>query len=117
MMLFPLFFLLASCKNPGVPRHGVRPSDNFQHGQTVNFGCKSGHTLIGSKSIRCQNGVWSSSLPQCKGKRLFFLRDFDTQISHGICMLISFFLQRHAIIQVHRKTAKEKGVISVTEGM
>lgn len=57
---------MASCKNPGVPRHGVRPSDNFQHGQTVNFGCKSGHTLIGSKSIRCQNGVWSSSLPQCK---------------------------------------------------
>ncbi|XP_022793899.1 sushi, von Willebrand factor type A, EGF and pentraxin domain-containing protein 1-like, partial [Stylophora pistillata] len=58
---------MASCKNPGVPRHGVRPSVNFQHGKIVNFWCKSGYTLIGSRSIRCQNGVWSSSsLPQCK---------------------------------------------------
>jgi len=61
-----MFCYLANCKDPGVPEKGARTGNNFEHGQSVTFLCKKGYTLIGSKSADCRNGVWSSSLPQCK---------------------------------------------------
>ncbi|XP_078348042.1 sushi, von Willebrand factor type A, EGF and pentraxin domain-containing protein 1-like isoform X3 [Oculina patagonica] len=57
---------LASCRNPGRPRNGARKGDNFEHGQTVSFTCNNGYTLIGTNSMQCRKGIWSSSLPQCK---------------------------------------------------
>ncbi|XP_078348081.1 sushi, von Willebrand factor type A, EGF and pentraxin domain-containing protein 1-like isoform X8 [Oculina patagonica] len=56
----------ANCRNPGIPPNGTRKGENFEHGKTVSFTCNNGYTLIGSKSMQCGNGVWSSSLPQCK---------------------------------------------------
>ncbi|XP_020615775.1 C4b-binding protein beta chain-like [Orbicella faveolata] len=61
-----------NCKDPGIPRNGARTGDNFEHGQTVSFACNNGYTLIGSKSMVCRKGVWSSSLPQCKSKCTYF---------------------------------------------
>lgn len=61
----------ANCRNPGIPRNGARKGDNFEHGQTVSFTCNNGYTLIGNNSMQCQEGVWSSSLPQCKSKFIF----------------------------------------------
>ncbi|XP_020601452.1 complement receptor type 1-like isoform X4 [Orbicella faveolata] len=58
----------ANCKDLGIPRNGARTGNNFEHGQSVTFWCRKGFTLIGSKSAKCRNGVWSSSLPQCKSK-------------------------------------------------
>ena len=63
-----VMLVVANCKDPGIPRNGTRTGDNFGHGQTVSFTCNNGYTLIGSKSMVCRNGVWSSSLPQCKSK-------------------------------------------------
>ncbi|CAH3021429.1 unnamed protein product, partial [Porites evermanni] len=56
----------AICKDPGIPQHGVRQGNDFEHGIAVNFTCNAGLTLVGSKSIKCHNGIWSSGLPQCK---------------------------------------------------
>ncbi|XP_073244344.1 sushi, von Willebrand factor type A, EGF and pentraxin domain-containing protein 1-like isoform X3 [Porites lutea] len=56
----------AICKDPGIPQYGVRQGNDFEHGIAVNFTCNAGFTLVGSKSIKCHNGIWSSGLPQCK---------------------------------------------------
>ncbi|KAM7451141.1 hypothetical protein ABFA07_001207 [Porites harrisoni] len=56
----------AICKDPGIPQHGVRQGNDFEHGIVVNFTCNAGLTLVGSKSIKCHNGIWSAGLPQCK---------------------------------------------------
>ncbi|CAH3037424.1 unnamed protein product, partial [Pocillopora meandrina] len=38
----------------------------FSHGQVVSFKCKHGYELDGDRSLRCINGKWNSSVPQCK---------------------------------------------------
>ena len=65
-----MFFvlLLALCKDPGIPQHGARQGNNFEDGKTVSFTCNAGYTLVGSKTIECRKGAWSSTLPRCKSK-------------------------------------------------
>ena len=53
--------------DPGVPSNGRRSSSDFGHEKTVIFQCNPKYSLVGNKSIRCQDGVWNGHLPQCKG--------------------------------------------------
>ena len=59
---------LALCKDPGIPQHGARKGDNFEDGKTVKFTCNNRYSLVGSSTIECRGGIWSSALPQCKRK-------------------------------------------------
>ncbi|XP_068698542.1 uncharacterized protein [Montipora foliosa] len=56
----------APCVDPGVPSNGRRLSSDFRHEKTVTFQCNPKHSLVGNETIRCQDGVWSEHLPQCK---------------------------------------------------
>ncbi|XP_068692878.1 complement C1r subcomponent-like [Montipora foliosa] len=38
----------------------------FGHEKTVTFQCNPKYSLEGNETIRCQDGVWSGHLPQCK---------------------------------------------------
>ncbi|XP_031550168.1 sushi, von Willebrand factor type A, EGF and pentraxin domain-containing protein 1-like, partial [Actinia tenebrosa] len=56
---------LAPCKDPGVPKDGIRYDHAFQHGDKVRFACKSGKTIKGEAVIRCNNGKWNHNPPEC----------------------------------------------------
>ena len=55
--------------DPGVPTNGRRSSSEFGHKKTVTFQCNPKYSLVGNETIRCQDGVWSGHLLQCKGSR------------------------------------------------
>ncbi|XP_068692877.1 complement receptor type 1-like [Montipora foliosa] len=55
------------CEDPGVPSNGKRLRSDFGHEKTVAFQCNPKYSLVGNETIRCQDGVWSGHLPQCKG--------------------------------------------------
>jgi len=57
----------ATCPDPGVPQHGRRIGSDFAHGKTVAFFCLQDFSLLGSQSMACHDGKWSSVLPVCKG--------------------------------------------------
>lgn len=61
---------LATCEDPGVPANGRRIGDRFINGVSVEFTCHENYSLIGSSTIRCLGGRWSSTLPECKGIKL-----------------------------------------------
>ena len=61
------FFFLATCSDPGTPKHGRKIGSNFGHGHQVTFMCLSKYSLMGSRSMTCHDGKWSSVLPVCKG--------------------------------------------------
>ena len=44
----------------------------FSHGRVVSFKCNLGYELVGDRTLRCINGRWNSSAPQCKGKKKMF---------------------------------------------
>ncbi|XP_068704768.1 uncharacterized protein [Montipora foliosa] len=56
----------APCVDPGMPSNGTRLGSNFGHDKTVTFQCNPKYSLVGNETIRCQDGVWSGHLPQCK---------------------------------------------------
>ena len=64
-------YFLAICNHPGTPRNGAKHGRNFESGSTVNFTCNAGYTLVGSKTIECRSGRWSSNSPHCKSKLCF----------------------------------------------
>ena len=68
MNCFVLFS--ANCKDPGIPKHGERKGNSFDHGKTLNFSCNVGYTLVGDKIIDCREGIWSAQSPLCKSKLL-----------------------------------------------
>ena len=68
MNCFVLFS--ANCKDPGIPKHGERKGNSFDHGKTLNFSCNVGYTLVGDKIIECREGIWSAQSPLCKSKLL-----------------------------------------------
>ena len=37
----------------------------------MNFTCNAGYTLVGSQTIECRSGRWSSNSPHCKSKLCF----------------------------------------------
>ena len=59
--------IAASCPDPGVPSHGRRIGSNFGHGGLVTFVCLKDFNLLGSQSMTCHDGKWSSVVPVCKG--------------------------------------------------
>ncbi|CAH3037407.1 unnamed protein product [Pocillopora meandrina] len=61
----------AMCPDPGKPLNGKRYGNNFEKGSIINFTCNTDHELIGNNTIRCEDGVWSGSVPLCKGIVLY----------------------------------------------
>ena len=72
------YFIIAAfrrCGGPGLPsgQYGYTnypPPRNFidgtvPRGYTVNFGCRGGKTLVGSRRATCQDGTWSASPGSC----------------------------------------------------
>ncbi|XP_068695180.1 sushi, von Willebrand factor type A, EGF and pentraxin domain-containing protein 1-like isoform X3 [Montipora foliosa] len=57
---------LKKCDDPGIPVNGERRGDHFYHERRVFFSCNRGHTLVGNRSMTCQEGEWTSAPPQCK---------------------------------------------------
>ncbi|CAH3037421.1 unnamed protein product [Pocillopora meandrina] len=62
---------VAVCPDPGEPLRGKRRGNNFRNGSIITFTCNTDHELIGNNTIRCEDGVWSGSVPLCKGKCKF----------------------------------------------
>ena len=71
MVIFALiinpFFLSAMCRDPGIPRNGIRIGDDFGDGQMVAYQCDSNFDLFGSSTSFCIAGEWNSTRPTCKG--------------------------------------------------
>ena len=57
-------FLSAMCRDPGIPRNGIRIGDDFGDGQMVAY---SNFDLFGSSTSFCIAGEWNSTRPTCKG--------------------------------------------------
>ena len=57
----------APCPDPGLPSNGKRDGSDFGHDKTVTFQCNDMYSLVGDESMSCIDGVWTGSLPQCKG--------------------------------------------------
>lgn len=49
------------------PPNGYVSGTRFSHGRVVSFKCKLGYELVGDRALRCINGRWNSSVPECKG--------------------------------------------------
>ena len=64
--LFYVYFSANCMKIMDLPNGHVFGT-RFSHGQVVSFNCKYGYELVGDRSLRCINGRWNSSVPQCKG--------------------------------------------------
>ena len=66
---------IAVCQDPGVPANGQRLHDDFMDGKEVTFKCNKNFDLVGNDKIRCNDGVWSSTTPECKGnnQKLFLI--------------------------------------------
>ena len=68
---------LERCHHPGVTRHGSvkqersRIGNQFQHGGYIIYQCKPQYSMVGDAMLRCNNGRWSKSVPQCKGSALY----------------------------------------------
>jgi len=61
--------LIASiCLSPPMILNGNRTVTSLQEGGIATYTCKIGSQLIGTSDLRCQNGTWSGSPPQCLGK-------------------------------------------------
>ena len=58
------------CRAPQQPRNGRYETTDtrFLHGTVLSFHCYSGHVLVGSETITCENGMWSERSPTCAGK-------------------------------------------------
>ncbi|XP_075058584.1 CUB and sushi domain-containing protein 1 [Mixophyes fleayi] len=56
-----------TCGHPGNPAHGITNGSEFNLNDIVNFTCNIGYMLQGSFQAQCRsNGMWSSSLPNCR---------------------------------------------------
>ncbi|XP_066022215.1 CUB and sushi domain-containing protein 1-like isoform X1 [Pocillopora verrucosa] len=72
----------------------------FSHGQVVSFNCKHGYELVGDRSLRCINGGWNSSVPQCKvmqcakpsipsNSRIIYPRTDQVRYTHGTTLYLA----------------------------
>ncbi|XP_071959656.1 CUB and sushi domain-containing protein 3-like isoform X4 [Antedon mediterranea] len=50
------------CAPVVTPENGIATGSNL-HGQTLTFSCEAGYKLVGEKSIKCFNGVYSGDVP------------------------------------------------------
>ena len=73
---------LRSCSRLQSPANGTLHGSDTSHGAKANFACFTGFDLFGSTTLTCNNGVWSSSAPTCKGKLHSFFSDFRNTIDH-----------------------------------
>jgi len=61
--------LLASCDDPGHLARGRRNGNQFSHGQMVEYECTTqGYSLVGKPQLNCNDGIWDSKRPECKGR-------------------------------------------------
>ena len=64
-----IYKLFYRCSNPGVPKNGLRRGDHFGVGYSVEYGCHSNFTMIGTKRATCMfmkySIGWSSEPPSC----------------------------------------------------
>ena len=78
---FFMILYIAPCVDPGVPSNGRRLGSVFGHEKTVTFQCNPKYMLVGNERIRCQDGLWSGHLPQCKGSN-----QIKRALSYTICL-------------------------------
>ena len=64
--------ILASCKDPGRPKNGVRHGNEFGHNKRISFSCQPAFQMTGSSAAVCINGKWSASVPRCIGTDALF---------------------------------------------
>ncbi|NXS50938.1 CR1 protein, partial [Balaeniceps rex] len=59
------------CPSPSAIDHGQHDGKDvkvFIPGQSVNYSCDPGYSLIGKTTLRCMvNGTWSIPYPRCEG--------------------------------------------------
>ena len=70
-MWFVSWCLAVSCSDPGTPANGIRRlAQGTLVGSFVTYECDKGYVLEGPSSRVCQpDGVWSATLPSCKGQQ------------------------------------------------
>ena len=67
MFFYLSYAAMRSCSDPGYPTNGHRLGEKFWAGETVNYVCNRGYTLVGSDTILCQlDGQWTQDRPLCK---------------------------------------------------
>lgn len=59
------FAVIAKCNDPGKPENGTKDGEDYRSGANVTFRCYPPFELLGSPTIHCKNGKWSSSTPIC----------------------------------------------------
>ena len=59
------------------------------YGQTANYSCDAGYSLVGNSTRTCQ-GVWSGSAPTCQG----VLLSFNDVYSGGKYLILSICLYK-----------------------
>ena len=64
---------LKSCEPLQVPANGTMHGNDSTHGAKILFSCLTGFNLFGLRTLTCNNGEWSRSVPSCKGMRQFLL--------------------------------------------
>ncbi|CAB4000098.1 Hypothetical predicted protein [Paramuricea clavata] len=56
---------LASCSSLPRPTNGYKWGRSRTHGSYVRYFCSSGHKLVGSTKVVCNDGRWSDKIPEC----------------------------------------------------
>ncbi|XP_033117419.1 C4b-binding protein alpha chain-like, partial [Anneissia japonica] len=60
---------------------------SYNHGGSIIFTCDVGYTLVGELRITCDNGLYSSSFPECKANcerpQLVLNGEVNSDLSHG----------------------------------
>ncbi|XP_020611615.1 P-selectin-like, partial [Orbicella faveolata] len=56
----------AYCQKIKDPPNGRKFGTSFSHSRVVSFECKLGFELVGDRALRCNHGIWNSSVPVCK---------------------------------------------------
>ena len=62
---------LKSCERLQVPANGTLHGNDTAHGAKISFSCLKGFDIFGLRTLTCNNGQWSGSVPSCKGMRQF----------------------------------------------
>ena len=66
-----LYTELKSCERLQVPANGTMHGNDTTHGAIVSLSCLTGFDLFGLRTLTCNNGEWSGSVPSCKGVKQF----------------------------------------------
>ena len=62
-----MIYVVLDCGDPGAPLHGRRHGSRFTYAEKVWFSCHHLTTLVGTRTISCnEHGKWSNPRPICR---------------------------------------------------